>query len=544
MLTPISLALLLSAFPREQRGLAFGIFGIPLVVAPALGPVLGGYLVEHFDWRYIFWINVPIGLLGLFLGWRWLVESQRVARSRFDIVGIVLSSIGFASILYAASEVSTRGWNDPLVLALFGAGALALILFAVYELRSQDPIVDLRLFKKPVFTISSIVGWVSVLALFGAEFLMPLYLQSLRGLSPFQTGLMLLPLAITSGIVAPFAGVLYDRIGARPLLVVGFALIMANTWQLSQIKLDTSFWDIAWLLALRGVGLGLIIQPTLNAALSVVTGKAVRRATSLVNASRQIFLSLGVAMLASILQIHIQGPGIPHPQEILQGFEDAYLVTFWAAVASFCLSLLTPGWPAPRKVIELPIDASGSEAQVAWDDSFGGWRGGPAAAIYGGRGMRPSTNSKLMRRLMLGGLAGLSVATICPLVVPIPGLRGVLPPEQLADPDSTFVELNGLKVHYKAAGRREPAFVLLHGFGASLFSWRDVMVPLGEVSAVIAFDRPAFGLTERPVDMRRRGATNPYSLEAQAGLTVGLMDHLGWSKPSLWATRRAARWPF
>lgn len=116
------------------------------------------------------------------------------------------------------------------------------------------------------------------------------------------------------------------------------------------------------------MGLVLIIQPTLNAALSVVSGKAVRRATSLVSASRQIFLSLGVAMLASILQIHIQGPGIPKPQEILQGFEDAYLITFWAAVASFCLSLLTPGWPAPRKVIELPIHESGSEARVVWDD--------------------------------------------------------------------------------------------------------------------------------------------------------------------------------
>ena len=359
VLTPISLALLLSVFPRDQRGLAFGIFGIPLVVAPALGPVLGGYLVEHFDWRYIFWINVPFGLLGLFLAWRWLVETQRVAKSKLDIVGILLSSVAFASVLYAASEVSTRGWNDPLVLSLFGGGVLALVLFAVHELRSQDPIVDLRLFKNRIFTISNIVGWVSVLALFGAEFLMPLYLQSLRGLSPFETGLMLLPLAITSGIVAPIAGVLYDRIGARPLLVLGFALIMFNTWQLSQIKLDTSYWEIGWLLAIRGVGLGLIIQPTLNAALSVVSGKAVRRATSLVNASRQIFLSLGVALLASILQSHIQGFGIPNPREVLQGFEAAYLITFWAAVASFCLSLLTPGWPAPRKVIELPIDESG-----------------------------------------------------------------------------------------------------------------------------------------------------------------------------------------
>jgi MFS transporter, DHA2 family, multidrug resistance protein len=278
-----------------------------------------------------------------------------------------LSSIGFASILYAASEVSTRGWNDPLVLSLFGGGVLALVLFAVHELRSQDPIVDLRLFKNRIFTISSIVGWVSVLALFGAEFLMPLYLQSLRGLSPFETGLMLLPLAITSGIVAPIAGVLYDRIGARPLLVLGFALIMFNTWQLSQIKLDTSYWEIGWLLAIRGVGLGLIIQPTLNAALSVVSGKAVRRATSLVNASRQIFLSLGVALLASILQSHIQGFGIPNPREVLQGFEAAYLITFWAAVASFCLSLLTPGWPAPRKVIELPIDESWPEAAIVWD---------------------------------------------------------------------------------------------------------------------------------------------------------------------------------
>jgi DHA2 family multidrug resistance protein len=361
-LSPLSLALLLSAFPREQRGLAFGIFGMPLVVAPALGPVLGGYLVEYLDWRYIFWVNLPVGLLGIVLAWRWLVESQRISSTKPDVIGLGLSAIGFSSVLYAASEVSNRGWTDPLVLSALGLGALALAVFAIHELRAPDPIVDLRLFSRPVFTLASLVGWVSVLALFGAEFLMPLYLQGLRGLKPFETGLLLLPLAIASGIVAPIAGVLYDRFGARPLLVPGFALIMLNTWQLSQIKLDTSLWDIGVILAIRGLGLGLIIQPTLNAALSVVSGRAVRRATSLVNASRQVFLSLGVAVLASVLQSHISTP--PTPISFVRGFEDAYLVTFWAAVASFCLSLFVPGWPGryqpPTEGRAVPVTAPAS----------------------------------------------------------------------------------------------------------------------------------------------------------------------------------------
>ena len=142
--------------------------------------------------------------------------------------------------------------------------------------------------------------------------------------------------------------------------------------------------------------------------------------------------------------------------------------------------------------------------------------------------MKPKGQSGRMRRVMLGGLVGLLMAAIGPLVVPIPKLRGVVPPEDLADPDSQFVEIGGLKVHYRAVGQGEPPFVLLHGFGASLFSWREVMAPLGEMSAAVAFDRPAFGLTERPLGVRlRTGAKNPYSLDAQADLTVGLMDRLG-----------------
>jgi len=233
---PLGTALLFSAFPVAEQGVAFGVFGIALVVAPALGPILGGALVDHGFWRWIFFINVPIGILGVTLASLWLRERTSEHPPTFDILGFLTSAVGFGSILYAASVASNDGWTSQTVLTFFAIGAVALVAFALIELFvAKQPLLNLRLFQRPVFLAATLVGWVSVLALFGAEFLLPLYLQELRGKSAFETGLILLPLAISSGIVAPFAGRLYDLVGPRALIVGGFGILLINTWQLSQI---------------------------------------------------------------------------------------------------------------------------------------------------------------------------------------------------------------------------------------------------------------------------------------------------------------------
>lgn len=405
---PLGSALLMSSFPVREQGTALGIFGMALVVAPALGPILGGFLVDQGMWRWIFFINVPIGLLGIFLASRWLRPPLNLRSVPLDVWGLITAALGAGAILYAASITADRGWTDPQVLMLFAVGLVGLAVFAYIELfRAPYPLLNLRLFQNRVFLNASMVGWVSVLALFGAEFLMPLYLQALRGLSALLTGLTLLPLAVAAAICTPIAGRLYDKVGPRPLVVTGFTILSINTWQLSQIQADTPIAWIMFLLALRGMALGMTVQTTFVTALGQVPIPQIARASSLVNSSRQLVQALGVAVLATVLastlspqvravQAQFQeqaaqntaqhvglcqaagmapsvNPMPPIPpqaqplvrqacEETVAGFEKTYLLTFAASLLALVLGAFLPGWPlkwAGRRPHDAPQAAGG-----------------------------------------------------------------------------------------------------------------------------------------------------------------------------------------
>ncbi len=401
---PLGTAMLFGAFPPKERGVALGIFGIALVFAPASGPLLGGWLVDNNLLPWIFFVNIPIGLLGIGIAGAFLRDRKSERPLKADYLGILFSTLGFGSLLYGASIAGEQGggWTAPQTLAAFALGIVALAIFALVELRVQEPLLDLRLFRIGTFTIANIVGWVGIIALFGAEFLLPLYLQIVRGMSAFDTGLFLLPLAITSGIVTPIAGKLADKLGPRLPLVLGFGLIAFNTWQLRDIQVNTDLNWITFLLIVRGVGFGLVIQNSIVAALSDVPGPKTARATSLVNATRQTIQSIGVAALATILtsaitinvgeeirknlpnpatlppaartaleagmqqfQAQLDRGGIPDlsqapaqiqpiilaalqkfQEQYITGLEHAYTATMIVALLATLLAFFLPGWPA------------------------------------------------------------------------------------------------------------------------------------------------------------------------------------------------------
>lgn len=407
---PLGAAIIFRSFPAEEQGYALGIYGIAILVAPAIGPILGGYLVDHNLWRFIFFINPPIGILGIILGILWMPKFSGDHWPRLDWMGLIAEVVGFGSILYAASVAANFGWSAPGVLTWFVIGGIGLTAFTIVELFfAKEPLLDLRLFKKPTFLSASILGYVSVIALFGAEFLLPIYLQFLRGQTAFQTGLILLPMAITGGLATIFAGRIYDYIGPRPLVAIGFALLMINTWQLSLIKADTTIAWILFLLTIRGLAFGLTIQTTFVTALSVVPLREVAQGSSLTNATRQVVQAIGVAILATVLvstlspqisalqQKFLDTPpqpgaapvalcqpaqnssvasasiiadpppdGIPPQvapmlaeacQQNISGFELAYRITFYSAVLAFLVGLILPGWPfkwAGRRAADAP----------------------------------------------------------------------------------------------------------------------------------------------------------------------------------------------
>lgn len=335
---PLGSAQLYAAFPPSEQGRAFGYFGIVLMTAPALGPLLGGVLVDQGMWRWIFFVNVPIGVFGVWLGRRWLREWKPGTKPHLDVVGLLLALVAFGSLLYAASIAATVGWTATTTLAWFAVGSVALVGFVLTDLHSsKEPLLDFRLFQRPTFLTANLIGYVSVIALFGAEFLMPVYLQNLRARTSLGSGLILLPLAIAAAIATPIAGRLYDRIGPRPLVVFGFLVLVVNTWQLSHLTMTTPIVFIMFLMALRGLALGTTVQTTFATALGSVPRPRLARGSALINATRNVVQSIGVAVLATVLA--------SAGRQQLIGFENAYRLTFYVSLLAVAIALFLPGWP-------------------------------------------------------------------------------------------------------------------------------------------------------------------------------------------------------
>jgi DHA2 family multidrug resistance protein len=395
---PLGPAQLFRAFPPKEQGTALGLFGIALVVAPALGPILGGWLVDLGIWRAIFFINVPIGILGVFLGSRFLLDYRVEKRPAFDPLGLLTAVFGFGAVLYASTEAELYGWTGTTPLTILAFGLVMLGLLAFVELKvAKEPLLELLLYTKPVFLNAALVGYVATVALFGAEFLMPVYLQSFRGHTALQTGFILLSVAVTAAITTPLAGRLYDKIGPRMIMVVGFAILCVNTWQLAQIEALTPISYIIFLLALRGLAIGLTLQTSFVTALGAIPLDRLPRGSSLLNSTRFVVQAVAVAALATILVGNLSAdvkaqqekmqnsqltlsapfgvcetpgvaakdnlpPGVsPQTPDVtkaqilaglkqvcdqsMQGFEAAYRITFFASIGALLLGAFLPGWP-------------------------------------------------------------------------------------------------------------------------------------------------------------------------------------------------------
>jgi DHA2 family multidrug resistance protein len=350
---PLGSAQLFQAFPPDRRGAAFGIFGLALVVAPATGPLLAGTLIDHGHLPWVFFLNLPIAAAGVLYGARVLKEKRKDGPTVLDLGGMVLAVLGFGALLFAASLAGEgEGWTAPPVLGGLAVGITSLVLLVLVELRAIDPLLDVRLFRRRTFFVANIAGLVGTVALFGAEFLLPLYLQIVRGESATTAGLSLLPLALASGFASPLGGRLADRIGPRIPVVTGFVLIAFNSWQLSHLTMTTSLRWIGFLLALRGIAGGLIIQNTQVAALGDVPPQELPRATSLVAALRTTVQAIAVAALASVVATAVTTASLHdvalRQAQYLGGLTQTYRITFVVSVLAAAMALLLPNVPRAR----------------------------------------------------------------------------------------------------------------------------------------------------------------------------------------------------
>ena len=317
-LFPTAFAIVFRVFPPMERGAASAIISIPVLLAPSFGPTIGGYLTQTFDWSAIFFVNVPIGIVTVTLGWFLLkgraadeaanMGGHVMARARFDLVGLVLSMAGVTSLVYGISEAGAQrpdhtaiGWGDRTVITYMVIGVVLLIAFVINELRVSDPVLDLRLFKNYTFTMSNVLIWSVAAFLFGSLFLLPILFETVEGVNALNTGEIFITQGLAAAVATIITGRFYNKIGPRILVAGGFLLITVGTIGFINLTPTTTGASLQSWLIIRGLGLGFTNIPLQTLALSVVSNRAMARATSLLNVTRQVASAVGISVLTTFL---------------------------------------------------------------------------------------------------------------------------------------------------------------------------------------------------------------------------------------------------
>jgi len=367
ILFPLITNVIFTIFPIERRGFAMGIFGVAMNFAPAVGPTWAGWIIETFSWRVIFYIIAPIAVLDLLVAIFLVKNVTQTSRPKLDVLGVILSTIGFGGVLYGFSTGGTKGWTDPEVVTLFIIGGLSLILFVWRQLTVSHPILEFRIFKYKMFTLTTVINVIVTMAMFSGMILMPIYMQNVRGFSPLEAGFMLLPGGIVMGIMSPITGKLFDKYGARWLAVIGLAITIVTTYGLTRLHTDTPFSYILWVYTLRMFGMSLLMMPIFTAGLNDLGLSLNRYGTAMVNTFRMVAGAVGMAFFVSIMtnqgnahaktiisQQHILPTDKSHMalavnQATVMGINDAFMIATYLAVAAFVLSFFIRGTKPSRQ---------------------------------------------------------------------------------------------------------------------------------------------------------------------------------------------------
>lgn len=345
MLSPVAFTMVWRAFPNEERSKAAGIMVIPAAIAPASGPVVGGFLVEYASWHWIFLVNIPIGIAALVISGVYLKEHTEPDAGKFDPPGFILAGAGLAGLVYALSRAGDHGFTDPQAIAIGSAALACIAAFVFVELRTKEPMLDVRILKNPLFRACNL-AWVATM--FGGSamiFLITLQLQAARGLTALEAGLTTFVMAIGVMLTAQPASRLYRVVGPQRLIGAGLVVCAAMTLALYWVTLDTNLWVVRAIMFVRGIGFGFVLVPLQAATYAQISPAQTGRATSLYNATSQVASSLGVAMAAAFLTSRLThydtsfGPAFD-PVGGLSAFQDSFLFIGLLSLVGASVALL------------------------------------------------------------------------------------------------------------------------------------------------------------------------------------------------------------
>lgn len=354
---PLLQTMMLTIFPANKRGTAMGLAGIVIGLAPAIGPTLSGWVIDNGSWRDLFGMIIPIVAVVIIASF-WIMRSVLDTRkSPLDLLSVVLSTAGFGSMLYGFSSVGDDGWGSTIVLSTLIIGAILVALFIWRQLTMDDPFLNFRVYKSKEFTVAAILSSVVMMAMVGVEMVIPLYLQMVKGMSAFHSGLTLLAGALMMGIMSPITGRAFDRFGAKRLATMGLFLLTIGTLPFAWITKDTATIYIVVLYAIRMFGIAMVLMPATTAGMNALPMNMISHGTAVNNTQRQVASSVGTAIMVSVLTNVTNGQTpakhmmttnpLSYADKAINATVSGYHAAFWIAIGlslvAFVVALFLKG---------------------------------------------------------------------------------------------------------------------------------------------------------------------------------------------------------
>lgn len=301
MIMPLMQTILFAIFPIHKRGTAMGTFGLVISFAPAIGPTLSGFIVDHWSWRVLFVMMLPIALGALLFAHLTLRNVTEQTNPRLDVPSLILSTFAFGGLLFGFSNAGNVGWSSPQVIVPLLVGMLTLVWFVRRQLRLEEPLLELRVLSNRMFTLGTVLGMLVFMAMIGGMLMIPLYMQNMSDFTALESGLVLLPGALIMGFMSPVTGRIFDRFGASALAIIGFALLAITSFLLARLSVDTTFAYIAIVNAARMFGTAMVIMPVTTAALNQLPQRLIPHGAAVNNTMRQVAASVGTGVLVTVM---------------------------------------------------------------------------------------------------------------------------------------------------------------------------------------------------------------------------------------------------
>jgi len=345
LMNPATLSIITATFPPRQRGTAIGIWAGTSALALAIGPLVGGLLTQHLNWSWIFFVNVPVGVVGIVASLLFIEESRDTSKAqRLDLPGLVTSGLALFALVYALIEANTYGWTSPRILGLFAAAVVLFVAFVLLERHQKVPMLDLSLFRNPTFAGANVVALLVSLAMFGVFFFVSIYMQRILGYSPVQAGAAFLPMTALIVVIAPLAGRFSDRVGSRWLMAGGLVLVSLSLVLDSRFGIGTSYWTILPALVVGGAGMSLTMTPMTAAAMGSVPVDKAGVGSAVLNSFRQVGGSLGIALMGAIMASQITSSlaaGNSRPVAFIDGFQNGLRISAVIALGGAAVAAVT-----------------------------------------------------------------------------------------------------------------------------------------------------------------------------------------------------------